>query len=1649
MTAVPPLLAAIDEQFASAPPTSGVTCGDEFVPWHEVDTWAWAVAGHLRALGVGRGDVVPVIASRGAGVVAAWLGIMRSGAAYLPVDIDLPDLRIGYLATDSGARVALTNAAAGRTAEAAGPGVSTIDIDKLRDAAAEPFECDIAERDTACVLYTSGSTGMPKGVRIEHGGLLHTALRWCWLIDMHRESRILTAVSVSFDSATEDTFAALVCGADLVISTDAQRRDPALLAPVLLTEPGITSLVMTPSALQLAVEAIAIGGGRPPALQYAVVGGEVLNRRQAARFREVLGAPVINSWGVSEAPAFTTAETVEPDATRPPGIGLPVPHTRIYILGPHLEPVPDGAVGELFIAGEGVGGGYLGRSALTANRFLPDPWATRPGERMYRTGDLAARRADGGIDYLGRADRQVKIRGNRIELGEVQAALESCPGVRRAAATVDRPNYLIAYVEVDVAELSHADVYPTLRRWLPVAAVPAEVRIVERIARNNNDKIDVDRLRELPWRALTGSDAEAVASSAESLAAARRIFAEALNLAADDDRLTDDADFFSLGGASMIAARMIVAAQGSGSTPTLRDFLADPSVAGLARLLDQDPQSPSQITDTDSGSVFPANSAQRRLWFLDQIPQFRTTYLVPSITELTGGPGVVVDPQAVRAAVQQVVDRHPMLRARFGIDPDSQSVVFRTAHLGPVVGFTDATEVDDVDALIDGLCTTPFDLADEPPIRVEVIGTPTRTLIVLCAHHIAVDGESLSLLTEEFAACYRDASSLPPAPFAVAPAADPAHLAEAVAALRDAPTDVLLPYDRPRGETAGTAGASCVVPLDDVTAGRLREVAGAEGVSVFMVAVSALAVALGRRTGQRDFLFASPWSGRENAATRGVVGMFVNTMAVRADTSGAESWRELLGRVRTSSLQAFRTADVPFDELVAELQTERDLSRPPLSPIEIAVADAAASSSVADYGPGVEVHRREPLHDRIKYELVLAVEDGPDGVTAELGYATGLFDPSTAENLASDLAAALADLTADASAPLGLPEPGPISALATRAPLPGDPAETAVIRGDRRVTRAELDAWAWSIAARLRDAGIGRGDIVPVLVPRGPETLAAWLGVLRSGAAYTPLSLGVPADRLAFVLADVGAKVVLTDESIPDGVRAISVGAGGDAGPRETWPEPSGSDVAAVLYTSGTTGRPKGVQVTHANLAAYIRALHSRYPQLVGARHLLASTTDTDFAVTVLHAPLASGGSIVIAEEHECLDGRALAELISSADVEVAKLTPSHLTALLRTPLRAALAQLPMLLLGGEAVTAALVRELADVRMADGLTTIDHYGPTESTVGVLTHTIDLAIHEAAPVGTPLPGMRALILDDEQRPVADGDVGMLWVGGPQVTAGYRGRGAETSDAFRVLPADSDGSGPMYRTGDLAVRGADGLIRLRGRADDQIKVRGFRVEPGELVHALQAVPGVRRAEAFGHDGALVAFVVTDSDAATVESVLDHVRGTLPEQLVPARLIRVEAIPLAPNGKTDRAALKALIGADAGPAAPSGPTEGALPVPAPAEPTESGAEDLLARIQVVWGEVLRRADIDVDRPFFESGGNSLLLITLLERLRELTGREIQVGELFRHATVRAQARLLVDQAETRGAESSAPAARSGRGSRLGARRRGNARPSENEVK
>ncbi|MEV4583396.1 amino acid adenylation domain-containing protein, partial [Nonomuraea jabiensis] len=1583
-----------EAQAARTPDAVAVVCDGAEVSYAELDARANRLARLLIGRGVEPESIVGVALERGIDLIAAVLGVLKAGGAYLPIDVTYPAERIAYLVDDAQPVTVLVSA---RTATLVPGPVLAVDDAPAAPERAQPARASGPRPEhPAYVIYTSGSTGRPKGVVVEHRAMANL-LHWATgAFTADELSRVLAATSLSFDVSVFEIFGPLVSGGSIEVVRDllalADRRRP-WEATLISAVPSALSQILAETRVQ----------ARP---RTVVLAGEALTAPVMRAVADVLPhARVDNIYGPTEATVYSAAWHGDGSGAGAPPIGRPITNARLYILDHGMRPVPAGAVGELYVAGAGLARGYAGRPALTAERFVACPYGGA-GRRMYRTGDLARWNARGEVEYLGRADEQVKIRGFRVEPGEIESVLAEHPGVAQAAvvAREDTPGdkRLVAYVvPAGARDGLPDDVRGFAARRLPDHMLPGAVVVLDALPLSPNGKLD---RRALPVPEISATAGRGPANLREEILSG--LFADVLGLPA----VGRDDDFFALGGHSLLAVRLISRIRSVlGAEAAIRTLFECPTVAGLAARLTDGDQARTPLTARERPERVPLSFAQRRLWFIQQLEGPSATYNVPVTLKLTGP----LDRAALAAAMRDVLDRHESLRTVFpALDGEPYQQVLDVDEAGWTLQTMDPGA--GLAAAVDAVVGHAFDVSSEIPVRAALISTdPREHVLVMAVHHIAGDGWSMGPLAKDVSAAYAArregrAPSWRALPVQYADYAlwqrdllgeedDPdSVISRQVAYWRDtlngAPQELPLPFDRPRPAVASHRGHQAGARVPAELHARLREVARAEGVTPFMVLQGALAVLLSRLGAGSDVVVGSASAGRTDEALDGLVGCFVNTLVLRTDLSGDPTFREVLARVRAANLGAFAHQDVPFERLVEELTPSRSLARHPLFQVVFTKQDTV--EAVLDL-PDVEVSGMPAGLSSAKFDLDVLVGESfddrgaPAGVSCSVTVAADLFDAATARRIAERWVRVLEAVTADPGLRLGAVDvAGPAERdlvlrkwNGTAADVPASsvaelfeaqaartPDAVAVACDGAETSYAELDAKANRLAGYLAAQGVGPQSVVGLCLPRGVDAVAAMLAVWKAGGAYLPIDPGQPVERTAYMLADSRAVLLLTVEEIleelPAGrVRMLALDdpmtAAYLAAMPETAPDavPAADGAAYVIYTSGSTGRPKGVAVTHGALANYVACV----PRQVGlgapgAGYALLQAPTTDLGNTMVFASLATGGRLHILEADKVTDPAAVAAYLTEHRIDHLKAVPSHLAALGTGGLERVLPG-RSLVLGGEAAAPEWVADL--LAAAGERAVFNHYGPTETTIGVVTGrlTPGLVAGGTVPLGRPIGNTRVFVLDGNLAPVPVGVAGELYVAGAALARGYVGRPGLTAERFVACPY----GGRMYRTGDLAKWTADGLLVFAGRVDDQVKVRGFRVEPGEVQAVIAASPLVSQAAVIARedtpgDMRLVAYVVPHDDSPELpEEVRRYAAGRLPEHMVPSAVVALAELPLTSNGKLDRTALPApeVKAANAG----RGPAD--------------AREELLC---AAFAEVLGLERVGVEDDFFALGGHSL---------------------------------------------------------------------------
>ncbi len=1577
----------------------------------ELDEAANRVAHRLLALGVRPGSVVGVCLRRSPAGVAALLGVLRAGAAYLPLDPDYPAERLAHMLADSAAPVVVTE----RALRDRVTGPSAVCLEDLPDAPA--VDVPVHPDDAAYVIYTSGSTGRPKGVVVDHRGLADLCAWHVREYDVTPADRTGQVAAQGFDAAVWEVWPHLAAGASVHLpDAHALADGDALVAWI--ADTGLTTCFLPTPRLELVLDDLA---ARPTALRVVLTGGDALRRRPPAHtpFR------LVNHYGPTEFSVVATAGDVPPDARADvaPPIGRPVANTRALVLDARLRPVPVGVVAELYLAGTGLARGYHGRPGLTAERFTACPFGG-PGERMYRTGDLVRWNARGELEFAGRADHQVKLRGFRIELGEVESVLAGHPSVAHAAVVVreDRPGLktLVGYV-VARGTLTTGLLRAHLATVLPEHMVPTALVVLDALPLTPNGKLD---RRALPAPELVTGHRAPRTPREEILCG---LFADLLGVPA----VGPDDDFFDLGGHSLLATRLVSRVRTAlDAELTVADLFANPTPAGLDTCLDRGasarPALRAAAGTARRPDLVPLSFAQRRLWFVNRLDEQNPSYAVPVALRLRGG----LDVAALRAALADVVDRHEALRTVF---PEVGGTPHQHVRHDVTAPFTLLDRApDDLDAVLRRIVSTPFDLTADLPLRTALVRlADDEHVLLLVLHHIAGDGWSMGPLLRDLADAYtaRRAGRAPgwaPLPVQYADYAlwqrellgdedDPdGPLAHRVAfwadALAGVPDELELPTDRPRPATSAQTGGRVPLVLDADLHRAVLGLARRTRTTPFMVFQAALATLLTRVGAGVDIPIGTPVAGRTDEALDDLVGFFVNTLVLRTDTSGDPTFTELLARVRETDLAAYDHQDVPFERLVERLNPPRSLTRHPLCQVMLTLQNTGDADLAL---PDLVVAPVGVTSGTTAFDLSLGLREtragdgSPAGVEGALLYREDLFDAGTARSLADRLVRVLTAVTADPDARVrdvdvlgddererllvtwndtarAVPDttlPALFTAQARRTPD-----AVALVAEGQRLTYAELDARVERLATALRARGAVRERVVAVLLPRSVNLVVALHAVQRAGAAYLPVDPGYPADRVAFMLADADPVLVLD----ADALRELEDG----PVPAVALPEVRGGDPAYVIYTSGSTGRPKGVVVEHAAIVNRLRWMQEEYRLGPDDRVLQKTPSSFDVSVWEFFWPFQVGAALVVARPDGHRDPAYLADVIRREGVTTAHFVPSMLDAFVAHLEESGerCTGLVRVVCSGEALPTALARRFAAVSGA-GLHNL--YGPTEAAVDVTAH----AVHgnettATVPIGRPVWNTGVHVLDDRLRPVPPGVPGELYLTGVQLARGYHARPGLTAQRFVASPFAAGAR--MYRTGDVVRWCGEGVLEYLSRADDQVKVRGLRIEPDEIAAALQDHPDVARAAVVAREHApgdlrLVAYVVLAGDRVPEQSELrEHAASRLPEHMVPWAVVVLDDIPVGPSGKLDRKALPAPVVQAAG-RAPSSPAEEAL--------------------AALFAEVLGVPAVGVDDGFFDLGGHSLLATRLVARIGAEFGVRLGVRAVFEATTVAAMARRLHD--------------------------------------
>ncbi|MGG4103276.1 amino acid adenylation domain-containing protein [Paenibacillus lautus] len=1660
-----------EEQVTRTPQAEAVVCEGLTLRYEELNRRANRLARLLIAREVGPERIVALSLPRSADMIVAILAVHKAGAAYLPLDPDYPDERIAYMLEDAKPACLITTQELAGNFAAVMKDKDVIVLDTPathkqleQQAFHNPVDADrirpLLPLHPSYVIYTSGSTGRPKGVLLTFEGLANLLSDMRERLEIGERDRWLSVTTMSFDISVMEVLLPLVCGSTL----DIVMRDTILDAAALIgriRETGTTVMQATPTLWQSIVAC------RPEKFERlkVITGGEALPVGLKLALQD-LNCEVNNQYGPTETTIYSTAAKLDHERDKP-SIGGPVWNTRLYVLDSSLSPVPPGVTGELYIAGSGLGRGYLGRPDLTAERFVADPFGPS-GSRMYRTGDLARWLENGWIDYLGRADHQIKLRGFRIETGEIESVLVAYHQVEQACVIIreDRAGdrRLVAYIVPSPSGsslINMAELRDYAAEKLAEYMVPSVIVALDALPLTPNKKVDRKALPAPDHPLMVGRMPRT--PQEEMLCT---IFAEVLGL----PRVTIDDDFFALGGHSLLAGRVMVRVREAfGVELSMGSLFEAATVASLVKRLDYAQAARQAVRPVMRTKHLPLSFAQQRLWFLYRLEGPSPTYNIPLVARLSGE----LDVDALRMALGDVTARHESLRTVY---PDQEGTSYQhildVEEARPELMVTEISESELPDRLAEAV-RYPFELATETSLRVKLFKLDNEEFVLLLLlHHIAGDGWSLTPLTRDLSNAYtaRCLGSEPewsPLPVQYADYAvwqekllgssgDKSSLIARqldywTEALCDLPEQLELPTDYSRPAVASYQGGSVSFPISRELHRQLNTLAQSNRATLFMVFQSAMAALFTNLGAGTDIPIGSPVSGRNDDSLDQLIGFFINTLVFRVDTSDDPPFDELLQQVRERSLAAFEHQDVPFERLVETLNPPRSRARHPLFQVMLVLQNTPETSLEL---PGVSSKLQLQSVGTAKFDLTFELTERrdmngePDGVDGLIEFSTDLFERRTAEAMAERYVRVLESAAIEPSKTISQLDiltvhereeirrqwsaPLPVTKQATlpqqfEEQVSRSPQSVAIVHDGLSLSYEELNERANRLAHWLIAAGVGTDQIVALALPRSMDMVIGILAVLKAGAAYLPLDPEYPEDRLAYMMENACPVCLITSVHVLDrlpgsaNIRCIVIDESEQALRLQCYSKENPSDherhrplkpqnAAYIIYTSGSTGKPKGVLVPHQNVIRLFDSTANWFHFDETDVWTLFHSYAFDFSVWELWGPLLYGGRLVVVPHTISRSPDDMLSLLVREGVTVLNQTPSAFYPLIQADReQAEMGQklsLRYVVFGGEALELGRLADWYERHADDAPRLINMYGITETTVHVSYMELNrnLALPGAGSmIGEAIPDLRVYVLDAKLRPVPYGVTGEMYVAGAGLARGYWGRPDLTADRFVADPYGPPGT-RMYRTGDLAKRQADGTLDYLGRSDHQVKIRGFRIELGEIESVL-----------IRHEALAQAAVIVREDQPGDRRIAAYVVSKPSCELSSGAELRRYAASMLP----DYMVPGAFVFMDKLPLTPNGKLDRkALPAPdmafdADGRHPRTPQEEVLCEL---FAEILGVKRVGIDDGFFELGGHSLLAVRLISRVREALGKELSIAALFESPTVAG----LVDKLEMGGGTS-----------------------------
>lgn len=1646
-----------ERQAKKHPDAIAVLDGSKEITYAELNKKANGVAKNLKSVARTTSFNVAVCVERSSDLIVALLAVFKAGGVYVPLEPDLPDERLVNMFKQCDAQVLLTKrhlVDRFSTYSDVSICMDQVPPESMSDSGEGPNTI-LPAGHLSHIIFTSGSTGNPKGVLMQQGRLARNIKAFLNRVEVKPGDIYLHTASIAFTSSLRQFLAPLCSGASIVIANAEQRANPIALLR-LIKEKGVTILDTVAAMLDNLNHAIIdLDGSTRKSLlnsnlRMVLSSGGKLPRQIPGQWRKHFPQHIrmVNMYGQTESAGNILIYDIPdhlPDQLDVVPLGEAIDGTQIHILDEGFNPVPPGVVGEICIGGQVISDGYLNLVSLTAEKFVPNPFSNKSGTRLYRSGDLGRWLPDGSIEYIGRSDFQVKIRGFRIEPEEVEAALLKMGGIAEAVVIgKDHPSgdtRLVAYIVFGAQEKRMP--VPAIRSYLatvlPDYMIPSVLMVLDALPLMNNGKVDRQALPEPDQdRPDVEQDYQAPTSQTEKTIAS--IWSEVLGM----NRIGVRDNFFDLGGHSLLATRVISRIRKEFELElSLRSLFESPTIAGMADRIDNVNGSDKGInsapfTKASRDNALPLSFAQQRLWFLSQLDPDSLAYNIATGINFRGKLRLDI----LQKSLAEIVRRHEVLRTTFKM-LDSQPVQIIHSPDGfelPVKDLQHPTQ-EDAQQIASQEARRPFDLINGPLFRACLLQLdPQDHLLVLSMHHIVSDGWSIDIVRHELEALYSAHLRNQPD---VLPRIDIQYVDFAQwqrgvftdkmlasqqnyweGQLSEGLQTLQLPTDKPRPAVQTNDGANVNFSLSKALTAQLKQFSQQFEVTLFMTVLAAFKVLLYRYTRQTNFAVGTPIANRNQTEIEDLIGFFVNTLVLRTDIDGNPRFLDFLHRVRETTLDAYDHQDLPFEKLVEVISPERDMSTTPLFQVMIAFWNDRSRDINID---GLTFSQEMVDVQTSKFDLTLHLWEDDERLTGRMEYNTDLFVQETILRMSAHLNVIMESIIDTpqrriSEIPL-LPEKEMRQILvewnATQRDYPEEqtlvhmfeaqvlrtPDATAVESKTGRLTYHDLNERSNQLAHHLKKLGVGPEVVVGLFAERSLEMVIAMYGIIKAGGAYVPLDPEYPIDRVEFMMADTDIPVLITQQHLTERLpqydaEVIILDADWDQIAKESKENPkaaaSGKNAAYVIYTSGSTGKPKGVVNEHNGIVNRLIWMQEEYALTPDDRVLQKTPYSFDVSVWEFFWPLQVGATLIMADPGGHKDAGYLVDIIKQRGITTLHFVPSMLEFFLEEERVVECNNIKRVICSGEALSVEVQRKFFE-KLDSELHNL--YGPTEAAVDVTYWPCKRDDkRKVVPIGYPVANTQIYILDPDLQPVPIGCAGELHIGGIQVARGYLNRPNLTAEKFIKDPFSNQPGARLYKTGDLAKFTHDGIVEYLGRIDFQVKIRGLRVELGEIEAHIDEFEGIGKnvvtlSEYFPGEQILVAYYAVQQDSdVDISKLRKYLKSSLPDYMVPQHYIKLDAIPLSPNGKADRKALPK----------PKFERETDTAYVAP----RNKEENIVAE---VWKQLLRLDKVGIDDSFFDLGGHSLLLIKMLGKLKPHFERELKIIDFFRYPSIRALVKYL----------------------------------------